>query len=221
LNSINALEFLRGPNYEFGNELAEIEEDIEENPNLSFIQSLFELGKKKVLLPLILVITVMIFQQIGGVTASDSYSAPIFKEAHVQDYRAASAYSIGAVNVVFSIISAFLVDRIGRKTLLVISGGGMFISTTCFGTFFYATRPELCLNSTSNLTTEAPDVICNPNLAPIAIVSLVLFNAAFSIGWGPVPWVLLGELIPLRVRGLGSGIATRELLVCLVDILNF
>lgn len=48
---------------------------------------------------------------------------------------------------------------------------------------------------------------CGSNLATLAIFSLVLFNAAFSVGWGPVPWVLLGEMLPMRVRGLGSAMA--------------
>ena len=109
-------------------------------------------------------------------------------------------------------IGAFLVDLVGRKLLLIVNGTGMLFRTVTLGTSFYVTRPELC--ATTNLTVNAlaqhsDDIeFCNANLASIAIVSLILFNAAFSIGWGPVPWVLLRELIPLRVREVGSGIAT-------------
>ena len=207
--AVEALNFLRGPNYNFTMELTTTENDIAQYPKLRMSQAVLELGKRKVLLPLLIVCTVMFFQQIGGLNASTAYSALIFKEAQVDNYRATSTYAVGGVGVVFTILAAFIVDFIGRKTLLIISGIGMLIGTVSLGTFFYVTRPELCANATFDaLAATSSDSICNANLAPMAIASLILFNATFSIGWGPVPWVLLGELIPLRVRGVGSGIAT-------------
>ncbi len=202
--AIQVFKFLRGPKWKIDSELIAVETEIAEYPRLSAIQALFELRKKEILIPLLIICTVMFFQQIGGLNASTAYSALIFQEAQVENYRITSAYAVGAVGVVFTIVAAFVVDLIGRKTLLIISGVGMLIGTVTLGTFFYITRPSLCSN-----TTMLPDTgqDCNTYLAPMAIASLILFNAAFSIGWGPVPWVLLAELIPLRVRGVGSGIA--------------
>lgn len=102
----------------------------------------------------------------------------------------------------FTFMSIFVIDYFGRKVLLVASGVGMLVGTIMLGTHFYITRPAAC-----NETFVSDDFICKPHLAPLAIVSLILFNASFSIGWGPVPWVLLGEMLPLRVRGLGSSMA--------------
>ena len=108
----------------------------------------------------------------------------------------------------FTIIGAFLIDLIGRKILLIVSGIGMLIGTVSLGTFFYITRPELCSNVTMDALDNTGDNLCNSYLSPVAIASLIFFYASFAIGWGPVPFVLLGELIPLHVRGIGSGIAT-------------
>ena len=204
--AIKALKFLRGPKYEIDNELITIETESAKYPRLTTTQALLELRKKPILLPLLIICTVMFFQQIGGLNASTAYSALIFKEAHVENYRLTSAYAVGAVGIVFTIIAAFIVDRIGRKTLLIVSGIGMLIGTVLLGTSFYVTRSSLCSNTT--LLSDNAEGECNTYLAPMAIVSLMFFIASFSIGWGPVPWVLLAELIPLRVRGFGSGIAT-------------
>ena len=207
-DAIKALRFLCGARYNITMELTTIETEITQYPKLRISQALLELGRRKVLIPLIIVCTVMFFQQIGGLNASIAYSALIFKEAQVDNYRATSSYAIGGVSVVFAIIAAFIVDCLGRKTLLIVSGIGMLIGTVTLGSFFYVTRSELCTNVTLDALTDSNDSICGTHLAPMAIVSLILFNAAFSIGWGPIPWILLGELIPLRVRGVGSGIAT-------------
>ena len=206
--AIKALRFLRGAKYDSTMELTTIEAEITQYPKLSISQALLELGKRKVLIPLIIVCVVMFLQQIGGVETSDAYSALIFKEAQVADYRITSTYAVGGVGVVFTVLGAFIVDCIGRKILLIISGMGTLIGTVTLGTYFYITRPELCANVTSDALTDSNNGFCNEYLAPIAIASLILYNVAFSIGWGPVPWILLGELIPLRVRGVGSGIAT-------------
>lgn len=211
-NAISALRFLRGPRFEIGEELTEIETGIANSPHLRMSRVFSEFTKKKVLIPLVIVLFIMFFQQIGGLNASTAYSASIFKEAGVSNYRETATYAVGGVGVLFTIIAAFIVDFIGRKLLLIVSGVGMLIATVCLGTFFYVTRPSLCSNVTTvgilDLSSDSDAVVCNVHLAPLAIVSLMLFNAAFSIGWGPVPWILLGELIPLRVRGVGSGMAT-------------
>ena len=75
----------------------------------------------------------------------------------------------------------------------------------------YITRPSLCAQAMNNtleaIATDVPDIDCNQQYAPIAIVSVMLFFSAFTIGWGPIPGILLGELLPLRVRGVSSGIS--------------
>ena len=75
-----------------------------------------------------------------------------------------------------------------------------FIATVMFLVQFYITGPSLCaqtVNSTLEaLAADVPDIDCNQQVAPIPIVSMMFFFSAFTIGWGPVPGILLGELLP-------------------------
>ena len=206
--TIKALELLRGKNYDIGTELRSMEVAVANTPHLKSIQSFKELTKRAAFIPLLIILAVMFFQQIGGLNASTAYSALIFQEAGVSNYRQTATYAVGATGLVFTILSLFIVDLIGRKLLLVISGAGMFLGTILLGVQFYITRPSLCANITTGLLADSGGTGCNTQYAPMAIVSLIVFNAAFAVGWGPVPWILLGELLPLRVRGTGSGIAT-------------
>ena len=218
--AISALKCLRGKSFDIGHELSTMEQDISHSPHVKMSKVLTHFKKRDVVIPLVIMLFIMFFQQIGGLNASTAYSGLIFKEAGVENYRATATYAVGGTEVVFTIISLFIVDLFGRKLLLIISGSGMLLGTVLLGTHFFITRPSLRTSSgnftltdnnimilQSTPSSDDPE-LCNTQFAPLAIVSLILFNAAFSIGWGPVPWVLLGELIPLRVRGVGSGIAT-------------
>lgn len=209
LQTIATLKFLRGPKIGFERELKDMEVVLTENINLSMLQVLKEFKRRSVLIPFLIVVVIMFFQVIGGISALSPYAASIFEEAGVPHPKLASIYSIGSAGLLV-IVAVVLVEIAGRKVLLVVSGLGTALSCVMLGTHFFLTRPSLChsnvnlsvalLQSTS--TTDAP---CNPQYAPLAIVSVFLFCALFSVGWGPIPWVLLGELLPLQVRGVASG----------------
>ncbi len=205
-SAVDSLQLLRGPNYSIENELCGIERDLMENPQIGVIRVLGEIfTKKNALVPMLIMMVVMFLQQISGLNASSAYAAEIFRDAGVSNPTQTASYAIGVTSIFFTFISIFLVDRLGRKILLIVSGIGMFLGTVLLGTHFYITRPSLCLNGT--LTLSQTSDTCNSQFAPLAIVSLMLFRSAFSIGWGPIPWILLGELLPLRLRGIGSSIA--------------
>ena len=122
----------------------------------------------------------------------------------MSDPSVTASFVVGGTSVVFTLISIFVVDYFGRKILLILSGIGMLIGTIMLGTHFYVTRPSLCNITTSDNT----DIVCNGHIVPLAITGLVIFYSTFSIGWGPVPWILLGELIPLNIRGFVGSLAT-------------
>ena len=210
--AIATLKLLRGKSREIGAELYEIESDIERTKDWKLSQVMRMFVTRSVLAPLFIILCGQVFQQCGGMLAATTYSASIFKAAGVKDYRATSAYSSGAVQLVATVIAVFLVDVCGRKLLLILSGFGTFIATMMLGVQFYITRPSLCVQTVNDtllaesLATDVPDVDCNRQFAPLAIASLMLFFSAFTIGWGPIPGILLGELLPLRVRGVASGI---------------
>ena len=210
--AIATLKSLRGGTSGITRELAEIENDIAKTCDQHFTKTLRMLFSRATFAPLSIIIGAQFFQQFGGILASTSYSSSIYKSAGVKHYRLTSTYANGTVQLVVTVVAVFLVDTFGRKILLIASGLGGFASTLMLGVHFYITRPSLCSQTNTSFDTltnsAVPDIDCNSHYAPLAIVSLVLFFSAFTIGWGPIPGILLGELLPLRVRGLASGAAS-------------
>ena len=210
--AIYTLRHLRGENSDINHELCEIENDIAKTCDHKFSQTVKMLVSKAVLAPLFIVLFAQFFQACSGISAATAYSASIFKSAEVKDYRSTSAYTSGTVQLLATVIAAFFVDTCGRKLLLIASGLGGFAATLMLGVHFYITRLSLCNQSLNNtiqsLSTDVAVTNCNKQFAPLAIVSLMLFYSAFTIGWGPIPGILYGELLPLRVRGVASGFAS-------------
>ena len=208
-SAISALRLLRGKHSDIGTELKVMENEISHNSPTKLSSIFKELKKRGVIVPILIVVSVMFFNQSSGLNVRNAYSAEIFEAANLKNPRAISAYAVGGTALVFTIISLFIVDRLGRKILLLVSSFGMLVGTAMLGTYFYVTQCDVHHNiSTSALGVMDNSSICNPGLVPLAIISIILFSASYAIGFGPVAFVLVGEMIPLQVRGVGSGIAT-------------
>jgi len=82
-------------------------------------------------------------------------------------------------------------DRAGRRVLLLTSGAVMGISICGLGTYY-----------------ALIDSGIQKNLNWLSLLSICIYIAFFSLGWGPIPWIAMAELLPLRVRGIAGGIAT-------------
>ena len=200
------LKYLRGTKYFIQPEIQSIEQSIASTPKPKNRLKLMKyyLYSPTRLKPLVTILIIMFLQQMSGLGASGTYASVVFEEAGVSNPSTTASFAIGGTSILFTLLSVFIVDYFGRKLLLVISGTVMFIGTTMLGAHFYVTRPSSC-----NITaSESVDGICNSHIAPLAVVALLLFFSAFSIGWGPVPWILLGELIPLNIRGFVGSLAT-------------
>ena len=215
--AIAALKFLQGPKYDIRNELNTIQTNIDSTPHLKARQVLIEFTKGNVIVPVILALVLVVFLQGGGLNAIIAYSSLILKNAGVNSFRQLSLYGTGFTRLVVNVIAVFLTDLFGRKVLLSISSVGTFLGTLVLGVHFYITSPSFCSAVTSNSTNislvdtlpiNPDDVFCNSQFSPLAITAIVVYNVGFSIGWGPVIWLLLGELLPLQVRGVGTGVAT-------------
>ncbi|KMZ64232.1 putative Sugar transporter [Zostera marina] len=126
------------------------------------------------------------FQQITGIDATVYYSPTIFQDAGIthNKYLLAATIAVGFTKTIFILVSIFLVDRVGRKPLLYVSAIGM---TFCL----------FSLSITLSLSRY---------YFKIAIASVCANMAFFSIGIGPVCWVLSSEIFPLRVRAQGMAV---------------
>jgi len=99
---------------------------------------------------------------------------------------------IGIVQVIGTAVACTMVDRFGRRWLLTVTGFGMAVSCLVLGICFRVIEVLQPLDS---------------NLGWLSLISLVVYMMAFSLGWGPVPFVLLSEIFPARARGMSTAIA--------------
>nr|XP_043640278.1 plastidic glucose transporter 4-like [Erigeron canadensis] len=121
-----------------------------------------------------------LFQQLSGINAVVYYSTPIFRKAGVASDVAASAL-VGAANVFGTMIASSLMDKKGRKSLLITSFTGMAASMLLLSLSF------------------AWEVL-SPYSGPLAVIGTVLYVLSFSLGVGPVPALLLPEIFASRIR---------------------
>ena len=120
------------------------------------------------------------FSQVSGINAIVYYGTTIFREAgwEVSASLGGQAY-VGFVNVIFTLVAVAVVDRLGRKPLLYIGVTGLVIALVAAAALFAA-----------NLT----------NWQLVAV--LMLYMACFAFSLGPVPWIIIAEIFPTRIRGL-------------------
>ena len=136
---------------------------------------------------------IMFFQQVTGINTVIYYSPTILQMAGFENANDAilAALPIGIVNVLATLVSIYLVDKIGRKPLLYIGVSGMVISLIALGVIF-------------NMDTASSGDF----LKYAAVGSLMTYIASFAIGLGPIAWLLIAEIFPTRVRNIGMSIAT-------------
>ena len=103
----------------------------------------------------------------------------------------------------FFLVSLVVIDKAGRRVLLVASGGVMFLSLSVIGAYFYVI--------------DEIDSSMEMDLSWLPLAALITFMIGYSIGFATVPFILMGELLPARYRNLLGGIASRYftfILVC-------
>ncbi|KAL8174796.1 UNVERIFIED_CONTAM: Solute carrier 2 (Facilitated glucose transporter) member 8 [Gekko kuhli] len=197
--AIAALQFLRGPLVDHEWECSEIEANTDEQQKLAIA----EFKNPAIYKPFLIGITMMFFQQVSGINAIMFYAETIFEEANFKNSRAASVI-VGSIQVFFTAVAALFMDRTGRKILLVVSGIVMAISAGVFGIYFKITAPSPGNSSLIDLLN--PTLMEEEHhLSWLAVLSLGLFIMGFALGWGPIPWLVMSEIFPLRARGAASG----------------
>ena len=188
-----ALQRLRGRAINIDKEMSRLLDDIQAEGESTLAEKLLEFKKWPVIIALVLSLALMFFQQFCGINAIIFYGAKITASAKVPDPDLAFSLGIGLMQVFVTFIGVILIDLAGRKKLLVSGGVLLFIGTTLLGVCYIlcALHPHYCKYTSY-----------------VALVALVTFITGFSIGWGAIPWVMMGELAPLKVRGIMGGIAT-------------
>jgi MFS family permease len=100
-----------------------------------------------------------------------------------------ASVGVGVINVIFTIVAMQLIDRVGRRPLLLVSLAGMALSLFVLGLAFSLRQ-------------------LSGSLGWIAVASLMAYVGSFAVGLGPVFWLVLSEIYPLRIRGRAMSIGT-------------
>jgi sugar porter (SP) family MFS transporter len=181
-----------------GAELLEIRGSIAEESG-----TLGELFAPRLRKPLGIAVFLAVFQQITGINTVIYYGSLIFKEqvGGQSDTTAIGAnVTIGAVNFLMTIVALWVIDKLGRKPLMILSSAGMALSLFALGLLFRLQPPP----------------------ATAILVVILLYVASFGFGLGPGVWVVISELFPTRIRGRAMSIATVSLwLACILITFTF
>ncbi len=133
---------------------------------------------------LIIVIGILlsVFQQFVGINVVLYYAGDIFRSTGAgNDSSLLQTIIIGLVNITFTVVAIFTVDRFGRKPLMLIGALAMAVSMFALGLSFYLDK-----------------------MGTLSLIFMLMYTAAFAMSWGPVTWVLLSEIFPNSIRGAMS-----------------
>lgn len=169
----------------------EINTEIKEMKELSAIsESTWTILKSPWLRPTLIIGCIFaLFQQIIGINAIIFYAPTIFSKAGLGEATSIlGTVGIGTINVLVTIIAVFIADKVNRKKLLVTGNVGMVASLLVMAILIWT--------------------IGIASSAGIIIVCLSVFIVFFGLTWGPILWVMLPEMFPMRARGAATGLAT-------------
>ena len=155
-------------------------------------------GKRFGLLPLVWIgIILSSLQQFVGINAVFYYSNTIWEAVGFSEDQAFQTSLITTgVNVAFTVVAIMLVDRVGRKPLLLVGSFGMVAMLGTL-TYVFGTAP---INSSGQPVLDSGSGL-------VAMLAFNIYVAFFAATWGPVIWVLLGEMFPNRIRAAALALA--------------
>lgn len=183
--------------------------DMEENTDVDEKASWSEFRKPELFRPLMVSVMIMVFQQLSGINVVMFYTVSICQSAGFSYSSGLATVLIGAVQVVGTVAACFLMDRVGRRYLLIVAGVGMALSCLSLGAYYHATEQQGAESLSSLVSTVAPPTsLATNDLSWLALASLVGYILAFALGWGPIPMLLMSEIFPARARGAASAVAS-------------
>jgi SP family sugar:H+ symporter-like MFS transporter len=141
-------------------------------------------------------IVLSVFQQFVGINVIFYYSTTLWKSVGFEERDSFTISVITSItNIAVTFVAIALVDRVGRRPILLFGSAGMTLSLATMALAF----------SQADVVDGAPQL---PGAwGPIALVAANIFVVSFGASWGPVVWVLLGEIFPTRIRARALGVA--------------
>ncbi|KAK9281701.1 hypothetical protein L1049_004605 [Liquidambar formosana] len=198
-----SLKRLRGKDADISQEAAEIQDYIKTLEELPKAK-LLDLFQRRYLSSVTIGVGLMVFQQFGGINGICFYVSDIFEQAGFSSSVGTISYAI--LQVIVTALSATVVDKAGRKPLLLVAASGLVLGCVLTGISFYLKAYELWLTAVPIL----------------AVTGILLYIASFSAGMGAVPWVIMSEIFPINIKGSSwKPSNTGELVWCMDGFLHF
>ena len=162
-------------------ELRQIEDSLQEEPG--GLSELFRPGYRRALF---IGVALAAICQFSGINAIMYYAPEIFRSVGIgRDAAFMQTVSIGAMNLLFTFVSIWLVDKAGRKTLLIGGAAVQVVALLGVGWMFASGNSGLPL-----------------------LACIIVFTASFAAAMGPIPWIVISEIFPTKIRGQAVSIAT-------------
>ncbi|XAR57147.1 hypothetical protein NMG60_11025185 [Bertholletia excelsa] len=183
-----ALRKLRGRDADISREAAEIRAY-----NVTLLSlpkaSLMDLVDSKYIRCVIIGVGLMVFQQFGGINGIGFYASQTFTDAGLPSPAIGTiAYAI--IQVPITVVGAMLMDKSGRRPLLMVSATGTFLGCLISATSFFLKGQSLLLEW----------------VPALAVSGVLIYISFFSIGMGAVPWVIMSEIFPIHVKGVAGSL---------------
>jgi SP family arabinose:H+ symporter-like MFS transporter len=152
-------------------------------------------------------VLLMFFSQVTGINVIMYFGNQVFKEAGYSDSFSYLLQTIvGLANITFTLVALWKIDHWGRKPLLKIGTMSIFVTLALIGVLF-------ALKSQG---------IGEGVLLYFLPILIVLFIASFAMSWGPIPWVVVSEIFPTRIRGRAASLGTMTIWIsCFLVVQTF
>ncbi|OAY27833.1 sugar transporter ERD6-like 16 isoform X2 [Manihot esculenta] len=183
-----ALQKLRGKDTDVTREAEEIHVHIQTLQSLPKARIL-DLFQRQYIRFVFIGVAIMVFQQFVGINGIGFYASQTFESAGLSS-GTIGTIAYACIQVPITIVGALLIDKSGRKPLIMVSAAGTFLGCFLAGVSFFLKAHSLLLG-----------------WVPIMAVSGVLvYISAFSIGMGAVPWLIMSEIFPINIKGIGGSL---------------
>ena len=153
----------------------------------------------------------MLFQQLSCINGVIFNCASIFKAAGFTNAKKVTII-IGVVQCFGTGVACLVVDRAGRRVLLLAASVVMCLSLVALGVYFEIYIPKQPSNQAEVgrdvFLTSISHSVSADKISWLSVMSLILFVIGFAIAWGPLPWLMVSEIFPTRARGRAGAIST-------------
>ncbi|XP_055576795.1 solute carrier family 2, facilitated glucose transporter member 6 isoform X2 [Falco cherrug] len=203
--ALRSLCWLRGKDTDYAREYEQIKDSVrKQSPRISCA----EIKDPFIYKPILIAAGMRFLQQLSGVTCILVYLQSIFKKTSVILKPEYDAALVGLVRLSSVAIAAVSMDKAGRKILLFVSAAVMLVSNLTMGCYIHF------MPASQNGTTANRTLVSSANLPPeptnyitlIPLLATMFFIMGYAMGWGPITWLLMSEILPLKARGVASGL---------------